>query len=164
MKISRFFHVWIPGRCWGPQNISGETFEYFSHFLPKKLKFGYLWGTTDTSVYSWDPNDMPKRPKIAKKTSKNRRNFASFSCVYSRKVLWVSKYFWRNFSIFLTFSPQKIQILVPLGYHRHLCLLLRSKPCAQNSQKQIYFWSCSKIIFRNIENYFLSDKKYFFKM
>ena len=70
MKISRFFHVWIPGRCWGPQNISGETFECFSHFLPKKFKFGYLWGTTDTSVYSWDPNDMSKRPKIAKKQIK----------------------------------------------------------------------------------------------
>merc|ERR1711954_322423 len=82
------------------------------------------------------PQRYAQTAQNRQKAGKNRRNFASFSCVDSRKVLWVSKYFWRNFSIFLTFSPQKIQILVPLGYHRYLCLLLRSKQCAQNSQKQ----------------------------
>merc|ERR1711954_593332 len=82
------------------------------------------------------PQRYAQTAQNRQKIGKNRRNFASFSYVDSRKVLWVSKYFWRNFSIFLTFSPQKIQILVSLGYHRYLCLLLRSKQCAQNSQKQ----------------------------
>ena len=91
-----------------PKIFLEKLLNIFHISSPKNLNLG-TYGVPQIPLFTPETQRYAQTAQNRQKAGKNRRNFASFSCVDSRKVLWVSKYFWRNFSIFLTFSPPKFK-------------------------------------------------------